>query len=125
MQAPAPTVPLHLFHQINGPLTQQTLGIITDARDDVCDGADRIDEGRRFAHQCRRRAKITALTSLNNTFVQEWHGREQALRENLDRVLPGYVEARQRRDFRTAPALMGESTAFIDAIRPVADIVTG
>ena len=66
-----------------------------------------------------------AVRVYNNTFVQEWHGREQVLRENLDRVLPGYVEARERRDFHTAPALMGESTAFIDAIRPVANIVAG
>lgn len=53
----------------------------------------------------------------NNAFAQEWHGREHDLRKRLDHILPGYAEARQRRDLHTAPAYFGESASFVYAIR--------
>ncbi len=59
----------------------------------------------------------------NNRFVQEWRGREDELRERLEEVLPAYVEARQRRDLDIASVWIGESAAFIDAIRPAAQVL--
>jgi nitronate monooxygenase len=58
-----------------------------------------------------------------NTFAQEWHGREPELRDHLEQLLPGYTEARQRRDFNTAPAGFGESVTFIHAIRDAKEVL--
>ncbi len=57
-----------------------------------------------------------AARGYNNTFAQEWHGREDELRQRLDQLIPGYAEARQRRDLSTASAYLGESASFIHAI---------
>jgi nitronate monooxygenase len=59
----------------------------------------------------------------NNAFVQEWHGREQDLREHLDQLLPDYAAARQRRDLHTAPAYVGESASFVHAIRTTEEVL--
>lgn len=59
----------------------------------------------------------------NNAFAQEWHGREHDLRERLDHILPGYAEARQRRDLHTAPAYFGESASFVHAIRTTEEVL--
>ena len=59
----------------------------------------------------------------NNRFAQEWHNREDELRDRLEEVLPIYAEARQRRDLDIGSAWFGESAAFVDAIRPAAQIL--
>jgi len=59
----------------------------------------------------------------NNRFAQEWYGREEELRARLEEVVPAYTEARQRGDFDTAPALLGKSAAFVNAIRPAGEVL--
>ena len=59
----------------------------------------------------------------NNAFVQEWHGRENELRQRLDDILPDYADARQRRDLNTAPTLFGESASFVQAIRTAEEVL--
>jgi len=58
-----------------------------------------------------------------NTFAQEWHGREPELRDRLAQLLPDYTAARQRRDFNTVPAFIGESATFIHAIRDAQEVL--
>jgi nitronate monooxygenase len=64
-----------------------------------------------------------AARGYNNAFAQEWHGRENALREHLDQLIPSYAAARQRRDLHTAPAYFGESASFVHAIRPAGEVL--
>ena len=64
-----------------------------------------------------------AARGYNNEFAQEWHGRENALRDRLDQIIPGYAEARQRRDLHTAPAYFGESASFVHAIRTAEEVL--
>ena len=58
-----------------------------------------------------------------NGFAQEWHGREDELRERLDEVLPAYAEARRRDDYEVRSALFGKAAAFVNAIRPAGDVL--
>lgn len=58
-----------------------------------------------------------------NRFAQEWHGREEELRERLDEVIPAYVEARQRGDFEIGPAWVGKAAAFVDSVRPAEEVL--
>jgi nitronate monooxygenase len=64
-----------------------------------------------------------AARGYNNAFAQEWHGRENALRERLDQLIPGYAEARRRRDLHTAQVLFGESASFVHAIRTAEEVL--
>ncbi|PKB72162.1 MAG: hypothetical protein BZY87_01690 [SAR202 cluster bacterium Io17-Chloro-G6] len=64
-----------------------------------------------------------AARVLNNPFAQEWHGREDELRERLGEVLPAYQEARQSGELNVAPTYLGESAAFITKVRPAAEVV--
>jgi nitronate monooxygenase len=64
-----------------------------------------------------------AARGYNNAFAQEWHGRENALRDRLDQLIPSYAEARQRRDLHTAPAYFGESASFIHAIHTAEEVL--
>ena len=59
----------------------------------------------------------------NNRFAREWHGRETELRENLAKLIPAYVEARQLGDLEIGPAWIGKSAASIDAILPAGDVL--
>ena len=59
----------------------------------------------------------------NNRFAQEWHGRENELRDRLDEIIPTYVEARERGDFEIRSALFGKAAASVNAIRPAGDVL--
>ena len=67
--------------------------------------------------------KGIAARVFNNRLAQEWHGRENELREHLAEVLPSYLEGRERVDTALAPTFIGESAAFISAVRPAAEVV--
>ena len=67
--------------------------------------------------------KGLAARVFNNRLAQEWHGRENELREHLAEVLPSYLEGRERVDTDLAPTFIGESAAFISAVRPAAEVV--
>ena len=60
-----------------------------------------------------------------NAFVQEWHGRENDLRQRLDQILPDFAAARQRHDLNTVPAYFGESASFVHAIRTAEEVLCG
>lgn len=67
--------------------------------------------------------KGIAARALNNRFVQEWHGREEELRHNLDRVLPAYLEALTSRDPEVCGVYVGQSADGVKAVEPAGDIV--
>jgi nitronate monooxygenase len=58
-----------------------------------------------------------------NAFARRWHQREQELRAGIDDVAPAYLRALRERDPDTAAVAMGQSAAFVDAIRPAGDVV--
>jgi nitronate monooxygenase len=58
-----------------------------------------------------------------NRFVNEWHHREHELRSHVDEVAHAYARALQQRDLESTAIAMGQSAAFVDAIRPAADVV--
>ena len=60
----------------------------------------------------------------NNTFIRQWHGREDALRAHLDAIIPMYAAAMQRGDQEVVPVLFGRSADFVHAVRPAADVLT-
>jgi nitronate monooxygenase len=64
-----------------------------------------------------------AALAYNNRFVQEWHGRENELRQGLDQVIPRYLEAAQRRDPEVVSVYFGQSATFVDAIRPASEVL--
>lgn len=64
-----------------------------------------------------------ASRSYRNRFAAEWHGREHELRTRLEQVAPVYAQALERRDPETGAVLMGQSAAFVESIRPAADVV--
>ena len=68
-------------------------------------------------------AEGIAGRAFNNRLVQEWHGREAELRERLDEVVPAYIEARERGDLDLAHTWMGQSSAFVSAVRPAAEVL--
>jgi nitronate monooxygenase len=65
-----------------------------------------------------------AARGYHNAFAQEWHGRENELRDRLDQIIPGYAAARQRHDFNTAPAYFGESASFVHAILEAEEVLS-
>ncbi len=58
-----------------------------------------------------------------NEFITAWHGREDSLRAKLADVLPLYQESLGKRDVANTAVWAGESVDFVNAIRPVADVV--
>jgi len=64
-----------------------------------------------------------AARTLNNRFAQEWHGREDELRSQLDKVIPAYLEALQRRDPEVCSVMFGQSAGFVESIRPAAEVL--
>ncbi|MEX2159923.1 MAG: nitronate monooxygenase [Dehalococcoidia bacterium] len=58
-----------------------------------------------------------------NRFAQEWHGREDELRNHLEELAPAFAEAEQRHDTDIAAVYMGTGARAIDAIRPAADVL--
>lgn len=59
----------------------------------------------------------------NNRFAQEWHGRENELRDRVDEIIPTCREARQRGDLETGSAWLGKAAAFVSAIKPAGDVL--
>jgi nitronate monooxygenase len=64
-----------------------------------------------------------ASRAYRNRFVERWHHREDELRRHLDDVVTAYGQALQQRDPDGTAILMGQSAAFVDAIRPASDVV--
>ncbi len=64
-----------------------------------------------------------AVRARRNEFTEQWHGREEALRRELDDVIVSYSEARQRDDWGVLATLMGQSSAFVGAIKPAAEVL--
>jgi nitronate monooxygenase len=64
-----------------------------------------------------------ASRAYRNRFVKLWHDRENDLRSQLDEVVPAYAQGLQQRDPEATAILMGQSAAFVDAIRPAGEIV--
>jgi nitronate monooxygenase len=67
--------------------------------------------------------KGIAARAHNNRFVQEWHGRENELRQRLDQVVPGYLEAAQRRDPEAVAVYFGSAAASVKAVRPASEVL--
>lgn len=64
-----------------------------------------------------------ASRAYRNRFVTEWHHREHELRSRLAEVAPAYAQALQRRDPQATAVLMGQSAAFVSAVRPASEVV--
>jgi NAD(P)H-dependent flavin oxidoreductase YrpB (nitropropane dioxygenase family) len=62
--------------------------------------------------------------TLRNRFVERWAGREWALRQGYREVGRAALEARQVGDVDNAPILIGQDAGLIDAVLPVADIIS-
>jgi nitronate monooxygenase len=58
-----------------------------------------------------------------NEFAKQWHRREHELRAHLDDAAQAYADALRQRDPDTISVAMGQSAAFVDGIRPAADVV--
>jgi nitronate monooxygenase len=64
-----------------------------------------------------------ASRAYRNRFVADWHLREKELRSRLDEVVPAYTQGLERRDPEVTAILMGQSAAFVEAVRPAEDVV--
>ena len=60
---------------------------------------------------------------LKNAFTHYWHGNEDELEEELDRVIPEYQEAWDNGDTEYANVFVGEATGLIHDIQPAKDII--
>ncbi len=60
---------------------------------------------------------------LKNAFTHYWHGREDELEEELDRVVPEYQDAWNEGDTEYANVFVGEATGLIHDITPAASII--
>ena len=60
---------------------------------------------------------------LKNAFTHYWHGREDELEEELDRVIPEYQEAWDQGDTEYANVFVGEATGLIHDIKPAKDLI--
>ena len=58
-----------------------------------------------------------------NGFVAQWHGRENELRSQLAEVAPAYAQALKQRNPEATAILMGQSAAFVHAVRPAGEVV--
>ena len=61
--------------------------------------------------------------ALKNAFSDAWHGRESALRGNLERERKRYLAAAEQRDYDTAVIFAGEAVDLVDDIAPAAKLV--
>ena len=61
--------------------------------------------------------------ALRNAFTADWHGKEAALRQNLERELKRYNAAVAARNFDVALVFAGEGVDLIDDVPPAASIV--
>lgn len=60
---------------------------------------------------------------IRNTFVERWHGNEDALRAAVDAEEAGYLAAFASGDTDNAGVIVGEAVGLIRDIRPAADLV--
>ena len=60
---------------------------------------------------------------LKNAFTHYWHGREDELEDELDRVIPEYQEAWDQGDTEYANVFVGEATGLIHDIQPAKDLI--
>ena len=60
---------------------------------------------------------------LKNAFTHYWHGREDELEQELDRIMPEYQEAWDQGDTEYANVFVGEATGLIHDIQPAARII--
>jgi nitronate monooxygenase len=60
---------------------------------------------------------------LRNAFTDRWHGREDALREALDREAPAFQAALAAGDTENASAIVGEAVGLIRSVEPAAAIL--
>lgn len=67
--------------------------------------------------------KTIAGRTFNNSFVKQWHGRDDALVENVAEAMEAIAEAEARDDRDVRASYMGESAAFVNSIRPAADVL--
>jgi nitronate monooxygenase len=60
---------------------------------------------------------------VRNPFIDQWQGREPALREVLDREIARYDAAAKVGDASVAAVIAGEAIGLIDSVEPAADII--
>jgi nitronate monooxygenase len=60
---------------------------------------------------------------LRNAFTDRWHGREEALREALEKEAPAYQAAAAAADAANASAIIGEAVGLIHTVEPAAAIL--
>lgn len=58
-----------------------------------------------------------------NRFTDQWHGREDDLRQKREELIPSVMAARERSDREAGEVLYGQSAAFVNAVRPAAEVV--
>ena len=58
-----------------------------------------------------------------NDFLKEWHGSEGKLKANLDEVSAAYQQAVTDADLNRTAVWAGESVDFVNAVRPVSQIL--
>jgi nitronate monooxygenase len=61
--------------------------------------------------------------SIANDLVREWHGREEALRAQVDDLLPAYRQAVERSDVTRTALWAGESVDFVTRVRPAGEVL--
>ncbi len=58
-----------------------------------------------------------------NRTNREWQGRERELRDKREEVQASLAEGQTRKDPEVTPVLMGQSAAFVGAVRPTAEVI--
>lgn len=64
-----------------------------------------------------------SIRVLRNAFTDRWHGREDALRNALDREAPAFQAAIAAGDTENASAIVGEAVGLIHTVEPAAAIL--
>ncbi len=64
-----------------------------------------------------------AARAYRNRFARDWHGREEELDRRREDVAATYARGQQDHDPETAVVYMGQSAAFVDAVRPAAEVL--
>jgi nitronate monooxygenase len=55
--------------------------------------------------------------------IDEWNGRERELQDKRQAVRESLTEGQARKDPEVTPVLMGQSAAFVPAVRPAAQVI--
>jgi nitronate monooxygenase len=64
-----------------------------------------------------------AMRGYRNRFVERWDDKQDELRNRLTEVAQKYAQSLERRDPEETAMPMGESAAFVHAVRPAANVV--